>query len=209
MTERHPLFARFWARLAPLLERHGLAEQRLHVLAGASGVVVEIGAGDGANLPHYPAAVTRVLAVEPEPRLRELAAARAHAAPAPTDVVEGVAERLPVPDESADTVVCFLVLCSVPDQAVALAEARRVLRPGGRLLFMEHVRGERDAVARVQRGLDRTFWPRLFGGCHTARDTVAAIRAAGLEVEDVQRYAFPEGSRAPAAPHARGVAVRP
>lgn len=208
MADRHPLFARFWARLAPLMERQGLAEQRRLLLGDATGVVVEVGAGDGVNFRHYPPAVTRVLALEPEPRLRERAAARAREGALPVDVVDGLADRLPVAEASADTVVCCLVLCSVPDPDAALAEARRVLRPGGRLLFMEHVVAGEAGAARLQRRLDRLFWPRLFGGCHSGRDTVGSIGRAGLEVQRVERYSYPEGSRAPTAPHVRGVAVR-
>lgn len=191
MPDRHPLFARFWARLVPLLEGRRVTEQRARLLADAAGVVVEIGAGDGVGFAHYPPAVTRVLAVEPEARLRRRAERRAEAAPVPVEVVDGVAERLPLPDGSVDTVVSCLVLCSVPDQGEALAEVRRVLRPGGRLLFWEHVRSDRAAVARLQHGLDRTVWPRLFGGCHTARDTVASIRAAGLAPAAVGAHSLP------------------
>lgn len=209
MADAHPVFARFWARLAPLMEGQGLAEERVRLLGSAAGVVVEVGAGDGANFRHYPPGVSRVVAVEPESRLRARASERAAQAALPVEVVDGVADRLPVPDGSADTVVCCLVLCSVPDQAAALAEARRVLRPGGRLLFMEHVAAPHPRGARVQRAVDRVFWPRLFGGCHTSRDTVGAIRAAGLDVEADERFLFPEGSRLPPAPHARGAATRP
>jgi SAM-dependent methyltransferase len=179
----HPLFARLWS----VMSRHEPAAIRRHrdeVLAGLSGRVIEIGAGAGSNFAHYPATVTGVLAVEPEPYLRERARAAAAAAAVTVTVVEGVAEALPAEDGSFDAAVACLVLCTVADQQRALAELRRVLRPGGELRFYEHVRSDRGAVAAGQRAVDVLFWPRAFGGCHTARDTVAAIAAAGFDVED-------------------------
>ena len=128
----------------------------------------------------------------------------------PIEVVDGVAERLPVDDGSMDAAVASLVLCSVPDQAAALAELRRVLRPGGELRFFEHVVADTPGLRRVQAIADRTLWPRVLAGCHTGRDTVAAIAAAGFAVEEVDRFRFPKGGLpGPAAPHALGRARRP
>ncbi len=180
----HPVFARLWS----LMSSHEPAEVRRHrneLLAGLSGRV--IGAGAGSNFAHYPTTVEQVVAVEPEPYLRGRARVAAASAKVPTEVIDGVADRLPAGDRSFDAAVACLVLCTVPDQASALAELRRVLRPGGELRFYEHVRSHRPALALSQRAVDRVFWPRAFGGCHTARDTPAAIAAAGFEVEEQRR----------------------
>src|SRR5665213_300128 len=121
----HPCFARIYARLSASGESRGTATHRKHLLAALAGRVAEIGAGNGLNFAHYPPAVTHVTAVEPEPSLR------AHAS-VPVTVIAGTAAGLPLPDGGFDAVVFSLVLCSVPDQAVALTEARRLLKPGGR-----------------------------------------------------------------------------
>ncbi|MFC7546745.1 methyltransferase domain-containing protein [Plantactinospora sp. GCM10030261] len=207
----HPIFARMFERVSVRMDEAGVAEHRRRLLAGLSGRVVEVGAGNGRNFPHYPAEVTEVLAVEPERRLRDAAHRAAADVPVPITVVDGVADALPAADGDTDAVVLSLVLCSVPDQAAALAEARRVLRPGGQLRFLEHVRAERPGgLRRTQRALDATIWPLLCGGCHTGRDTVGAIEAAGFLVVALDRYRFPETRiPVPAAPHALGTAVKP
>ena len=122
---KHPLFARAYARIAAHEDAHGGAENRQELLAGLSGRVVEVGAGVGSNFEHYPEAVTEVIAVEPEPYLRDKATAAAAAASVSVRVVDGLADALPLEDESVDAGVASLVLCSVPDQAAALAELRR------------------------------------------------------------------------------------
>jgi len=205
----HPVFARLYARLRPVMDRQGAAEHRARLLAGTAGRVVEVGAGEGANFGHYPPEVTGVVAIEPDPFLRAEAARRASESVVQVEVVDGCAERLPVADGSADAVVMCLVLCSVTDQAAALAEAFRVVRPGGQLRFYEHVAalpGRR--LARVQRIADATVWPWLMGGCHVGRDTTAAIAAAGFVIEELDRFDFPPGRPSPAAPHMLGWAVR-
>lgn len=205
----HPCFARMWVRIAASVEAHGAAEHRSRLLAGISGRVVELGAGTGSNFAHYPPAVGEVLAVEPEPHLRELAVGAAGRSAVPVVVVDGLAEHIPADDGAFDAVVVTLVLCSVPDQAPALTEMRRVLRPGGRLYFWEHVRAEGAGFARVQRLLDRTVWPAVGGGCHTARDTAAAITAAGFTLERVERFRFPDSRvPSPTAPQILGTALR-
>lgn len=204
----HPLFARCYARVSPLADRGGLAERRRALVSGLSGEVVEVGAGNGLSFPHYPAEVTRVLAVEPEPRLRRLAREAAAAAPVPVTVVDGLAEDLPVDDASVDAVVASLVLCSVPDQEAALGEAYRVLRPGGELRFLEHVRAPSRGMRRIQRACDATLWPRLMGGCHTGRDTLSAVERAGFGMRQLAQFRFPEVPL-PTAFHVLGVAFRP
>jgi ubiquinone/menaquinone biosynthesis C-methylase UbiE len=159
---------------------------------------VEVGAGDGRNFALYPAAVGEIVAVEPEPRLRALAE---EAADGRTRVLDGTAEALPLADGEADAVVMSLVLCTVPDQGAALAEARRILRPGGELRFYEHVVGH-GARRAVQRALDATIYPPLAGGCHLSRDTVAAIGAAGFKVASIDRFTFN------GLPHVLGTATR-
>ncbi|WP_027861991.1 class I SAM-dependent methyltransferase [Marmoricola sp. URHB0036] len=203
---RHPLFARLYNRvLAPSFARQGGDDLRRRVLAGLKGIVVEIGAGDGANFPHYPDEVERIVAVEPEAYLREQASSHTDER---VELRNAVATDLPVADGEADAVVCTFVLCSV-DQPAALAEARRVLRSGGELRFLEHVRSHEPGPGRrTQRVLDATVWPPLFGGCHVSRDTVAAIEAAGFTLTELERFHIPEGSRGPSAAAVIGCAVR-
>lgn len=186
----HPLFARVYEKLSPGWEKDGQAELRARALAGLSGRVVEVGAGNGLNFGHYPAAVTEVVAVEPEPYLRERAAERGAEAPVTVTVVAGTAEALPLADGEADAVVSSLVLCSVRNQAVALAEARRVLRPGGELRFYEHVVSHKRGKAAFQRVFTNTIWKRISGGCHMDRDTGRAIADAGFEITELDRIPF-------------------
>lgn len=207
MAVHHPVFARLYPMMSRAMEGRGMAEHRQALLAELSGTVLEIGAGNGLNFRHYPSTVTRVLAVEPEPHLRSLARAAAAAAPVPVEVVDGLAERLPAADGSVDAVTVSLVLCSVGDQGAALREIRRVLRPGGQLRFLEHVRADTPGLARVQRVLDATVWPRMTGGCHTSRETAAAIGQAGFTIERLDRFLFPE-VRTPSSVHVLGTAVR-
>jgi ubiquinone/menaquinone biosynthesis C-methylase UbiE len=175
----HPVFAQAFPAMSGALET-GIAGRRQDLLAGLAGQVIDVGAGTGPSFGHYPAAVTRVLPVEPEPRLRALAAAAARAAPVPVQVAGSMAGALPAADASFDAAVVSFVLCTVPDQHAALAEIRRVLRPGGTLCFLEHVRADAAGLVRMQRALEATVWPRLFGGCHLSRDTAAAIERAGF-----------------------------
>lgn len=206
---RHPIAARLYVRQSAAAEQRGMADQRQELLAGLSGRVLEVGAGNGMNFAHYPAEVTQVLAIEPEPLLRAHAESVAAGAPVAVSVVDGVAEALPVADASVDAVVVSLVLCSVADPQRAIAEAFRVVRPGGELRFNEHVVSERPGRARLQRALDATIWPTLSGGCHLARDTGAALRAGGFVVEQERRFCFDLGPLDPAKAHILGRARRP
>jgi ubiquinone/menaquinone biosynthesis C-methylase UbiE len=188
--DEHPLFARFMQFSAELGERKGAAEHRRALVRGLRGRVLEVGAGSGVTFRHYPASVEEVVAVEPEPTLRAAAQEAAREAPVAVHVVDGVADALPLGTGSVDAAVVSAVLCSVPDQARALAELRRVLRPGGELRFYEHVAARRPGGALLQRAAGATFWPRVFAGCDPHRDTEAAIRAAGFEVVAVRRFTF-------------------
>lgn len=203
---RHPIFARLFDRLSGVMERD-LGEHREELLAGLSGRVVEIGAGNGMNFAHYPATVDEVVALEPEAYLRAKAEQAASRAAVPVAVRAGVADALPFEAAVFDAAVASLVLCSVSDPAAALVELRRVLKPGGELRFMEHVRSEHPGKARVQRWSDRSgLWPRLAGGCHCDRDTVAVMTAAGFHIAHVGRYDIGP-SWILTNPHVRGVAA--
>ncbi len=155
---------------------------RERVCAGLAGSVVEIGFGSGTNVPFYPAGVEVVYAVEPSARAWALAAPRL--ARSATRVVEtgGDAESLPLADDACDAALMAFVLCTVPDPARALAEVRRVVRPGGRLHFLEHGAAERAGVLVLQHLLD-PLEVRLAGGCHLTRRPLELVRGAGLEVE--------------------------
>jgi len=187
---RHPIVARLYARLGAKAEDTGQADHRHRLLGGLSGRVVEIGAGNGLNFRHYPTSVAEVVAVEPEPYLRRLAERERQHAIVAVRVVDAVAQALPFADGSFDAAVSSLVLCEVPDQAPALAEMHRVVRPGGELRFYEHVVAPSPRLARVQRFADRTFWPRLSGGCHCARDTTRSIEDAGFTIQRCERFRF-------------------
>jgi len=195
------LFAAVYDRLTAGAEAAGLAQRRAQLLAAASGRVLEIGAGTGANLAFYPEAVDAVTLAEPEAPMAKRLARRVQQQTRRVDIVEAPAERLPFPDGSFDTVVSTLVLCTVLDQARALAEIRRVLTPAGRLLFLEHVRSDDPRLSRWQdrlNGINQV----VAHGCHCNRTTVDAIRAAGFEIVDLTR-----GDLAKAPPWVRPLVV--
>lgn len=202
----HPLFARFFDRLSRMMEPE-LGPMRKELLDGLQGRVLELGAGNGANFAHYPSSVQEVVAVEPEPYFRAKATEAAERAAVPVRVQPGLAGELEFDAGSFDAAVCSLVLCSVPDQETALADLRRSLRPGGELRFLEHVLGAGSGKQRLQRGLDRSgLWPRMAGGCHCSRDTVAAVRQAGFDVQRMREVNLGPGWAA-TNPHVLGVAV--
>jgi ubiquinone/menaquinone biosynthesis C-methylase UbiE len=187
---RNPLFARMYVRVC---ERSAKRDKnRARLFADLHGRVLELGCGSGVNFMRYRPPVTEVIAVEPEPTLRERAERAAEDAPVRVAVVAGQADDLPLDDESVDEAVSSLVLCSVPDQAVALAELRRVLRPGGRLHFYEHVVARNPVGRALERAADATLWPRIFGNCHLARDTQASIERAGFQIERCERLRLTE-----------------
>ena len=204
----HPVFARVYALLSRSNERSGQAEHRRELLAGLRGRVVEIGAGNGLNFSHYPHAVSEVAAAEPEDYLRERAEQAAAQAPVSVRVVDAVADRLPFDDGAFDAGVASLVLCSVPDQAAALAELRRVIRPGGELRFYEHVLAEDERLARFQRRA-LPIWRFCAGGCHCDRETARAIEDSGFEITRCRRFDFRTSLlEYPATPRVLGVAAR-
>ena len=207
-SHHHPIFARVYPYISRAAEQGGAAEHRRALLGGLSGRVIEVGAGHGLNFPYYPAGVTQVVAVEPEPHLRDLARAAARQAPVSVDVSIGTAEELPAEDGEFDAAVASLVLCSVDNQAVALREIARALRPGGELRFYEHVISNRASRAWVQRALDATIYPPLAGGCHCARDTHTAILDAGFTIDREERMAFKPSPITPSIPHILGIARR-
>jgi ubiquinone/menaquinone biosynthesis C-methylase UbiE len=185
----HATCGRFFAAIYESMirgtEEAGLADRRRKLLTRASGATLEIGAGTGLNLAHYPPAVSELVLTEPSEHMARRLRDHLARASRPVEVVEAPAERLPFPDERFDTVVCTLVLCTIPDPPAALAEVARVLRPEGRLLFLEHVRSDDPRVARWQDRLWRP-WRFMGDGCNCNRDTVATLRASPLAVDDVE-----------------------
>lgn len=181
---QHPCFARCYQRISRVVDRNGGAQDRVRLLAGLTGRVIEIGAGNGLNFQHYPPGVQEVTAVEPEDRLRALAERAAAAAPVPVRVVAGHAGALPVADGTVDAAVFSLVLCSVSDPVAALAEAHRVLHPGGSLRFFEHVRSPHRLVGTAQ-DLLAPVTAALLGGCRFNRDTGATIRSSDFVLDDL------------------------
>jgi len=190
------LFHRMYDRAVDKMEKAGLSDRRGALLADARGSVVDIGAGTGLNLEHYPAALERLVLVEPAEEMAVQLERKLAAGTRSGELVRAGAEQLPFADDSFDTAVFTLVLCTVPDPAAALAEARRILKPGGRLLFIEHVRGE-DGLARWQDRLERP-WRFIAAGCRCNRDTASAIEASGFRIERIEK-----GTMAKAAPLVR------
>lgn len=184
-------FATLYDRSLKATEEAGLRRMRTELLAGAEGRVVELGAGTGINLDLYPDGVEDLVVVEPDPHMAKRLRAKLAQARREAEVVEAPAEQLPFGNDSFDTAVATLVLCTIPDPAAALAEAARVLKPGGRLLFLEHVRAEDPGVARWQDRLEKP-WRFLGDGCHCNRDTVATISASRFELSEVERGRLPK-----------------
>jgi ubiquinone/menaquinone biosynthesis C-methylase UbiE len=193
MSLRWTVTAPVYDRLSRGSEEAGVGELRRSLVADAAGRVLEIGAGTGLNLPYYDDGLESLVVTEPEPpMLRRLQRAAHEHAPL-AEVTQAQAEDLPFEEGSFDTVVSTLVLCGVHDQPRALREARRVLRPGGRLLFLEHVRADDPALARFQ---DRMNWlNRLVVGCECNRQTLAAIEAEHFAVSRLERTTMPKAPK--------------
>jgi ubiquinone/menaquinone biosynthesis C-methylase UbiE len=193
MGLRKTLFAATYDRLSRGSEEAGLRALRRGLLAGASGRVLEIGAGTGANLGLYDGTIDGLVLTEPEsPMLRRLQHAAHEHAPL-AQVVQAPAEQLPFDDDAFDTVVSTLVLCGVDDQIQALQEARRVLKPGGRLLFLEHVRSDDPSLARFQDRINRLN--RFVVHCDCNRQTLATIEAEGFNVSRLERTELPKAPK--------------
>ncbi len=203
----NPFFARVWPVVATH-EVEAIRALRRENLAGLSGRVLEVGAGIGTNFAHYPDSVDEVIAVEPEPRLAAQARAAAEAVPARVVVIGETAEAFRG-GESFDAVVCSLVLCSVRDPGDVLRRLYALLRPGGELRYLEHVASS-GARGRFQRFVDATLWPRLFGNCHTHRDTERSILEAGFNVDTSRReFTLPAWAPMPVSELLLGRARRP
>lgn len=190
----HPVFAGVYDLLVRVADARLLGPQRRRCVASCRGRVLEIGAGTGASFPYWLQArrsgrLESLAAVEPDPHMLRRAAARARRLGLELDLRQAPAESLPFPDASFDSVACFLVLCTVRDPGRALAEASRVLRPGGLLTLIEHVRAEGSAVAWQRRVAP--VWSVLGAGCRLDRDTVAAVAAAGFTDPDYRVRSLP------------------
>lgn len=171
-----------------------LVPERKKVSAGLHGTVLEIGFGSGLNLPHLPASVTRLLAVDPSERARRIGKKRIASAPCPIRFIGRDAERIQAEDASADCALSTFTLCTIPAAELALGEVKRILKPGGRLFFLEHGRAPDAAVARWQdrlNGVQRA----VVGGCNINRDIPALLRSAGFRVASLEAAYFPKTPR--------------
>lgn len=183
-------FAALYDRGLKATEENGLRDMRREVLSQASGRTVDLGAGTGVNLDLYPEAVSELVMVEPDPHMIKQLRAKA-AGRGGVEILAASAQALPFADDSFDTAVFTLVLCTVPDPELALREAARVLKPDGKLLFIEHVRAEDAGLAGWQDRLEKP-WRFLADGCHCNRDTVAMIEASPLKLERVESGELPK-----------------
>jgi ubiquinone/menaquinone biosynthesis C-methylase UbiE len=184
-------FAALYDRGLKATEEAGLRAMRHETLAAASGRTLDIGGGTGVNLDLFGPQVTELVLAEPDPHMLKKLRAKLAESGVEAVAIQAPAESLPFADSSVDTAVFTLVLCTVPDPAAALAEAARVLRPGGKLLFVEHVRSKDPSLARWQDRLEKP-WRFLGDGCHCNRDTEANLKAAGFELSDVKRGELPK-----------------
>lgn len=186
------LFAALYDTVSKGSEAAGMREERRRLLAQAAGATLEIGAGTGLNLEHYPEAVTRLVLVEPDRHMRRRLARRLEALGRTAETVDASVDDLPFPDGTFDTAVVTYVLCSVPDQEEALAEIARVLKPSGRFLFLEHVRSDDPRLARRQDRIQPLY---NLVGCNPNRDTLATIESSALTVESVRHGEVPKAPK--------------
>jgi ubiquinone/menaquinone biosynthesis C-methylase UbiE len=186
------LFAALYDTVSKGSGEAGMREERRQLLAGAEGATIEVGAGTGLNPEHYPEAVARLVLAEPDRHMRRRLRQRVDKLGRVAEVIDAPAERLPFPDATFDTAVVTWVLCSVPDQETALHEIARVLRPNGRLLFLEHVRSDDPKIAKRQ---DRIRPLYNLVGCNPNRATLAAIEASALKVEAVKEGEVPKAPK--------------
>jgi ubiquinone/menaquinone biosynthesis C-methylase UbiE len=180
--------------LQDYIESHGQAEIRHRLLADAYGRTLEIGAGSGANLPHYTSAVTELIVTDHSPRMLELLKGKLTDSPPPVgswQLEQTGAEELPYPDDSFDTVMASYVQCAVPNPSVSMREINRVLRPGGQYLFLEHVRAPKGTVYGFLQ--DLVAWPHtwIFGGCYPNRDFERTVRASPLAIDTLEQSRMP------------------
>lgn len=184
-------FSALYDRCFKAAEEAGLRDLRSDVLRAARGRVLELGAGTGLNLELYPLDAADLTLTEPDPHMVKQLRNRVTASGSAAQVVEAAGERLPFEDDSFDTVVVTLVLCTVPDPTATLAEIKRVLKPDGQFLFLEHVRSPDPGLARWQDRLEKP-WRFLGDGCHCNRDTEASLEAAGFQLSDVEHPELPK-----------------
>ena len=183
-------FAAIYDRSLKGVEQAGLREMRREVLSQAEGRTIDLGAGTGVNFDLFPDAVSELVMVEPgQHMIKQLRAKVGDGAG--LEVVQASAQELPFADDSFDTAVFTLVLCTVPDPAAALGETARVLKPGGKLLFIEHVRADETGLARWQNRVEKP-WRFFADGCHCNRDTVAAIEASPMRLDQVEHGTLPK-----------------
>lgn len=186
----HPMFTRLYRVIAALGEHTGVAQARGEALAAARGRLLIVGLGPGHDLDHLPGSVTAVVAVEPSASMRR--AARARVAETrrrgiEVELIDAVGEDLPLSDDSVDAVLFAYVLCSVDDPDRVIAEAARVLRPGGTWGILEHVRATEGTWSHRLQRWSAPVWPRVTGGCHADRDTAAALSRGGVSVDSLRR----------------------
>lgn len=200
----HPIFAALYDLLQRRAEKKLFGSHRAYLAGGATGRVLDVGSGTGINFRYYPPDA-EIVGVEPDPYMLRRAQARAGRLGRRVRLLAECAEQLPFPDASFDAAVATLVFCTIENPDRALAELRRILRPGGQLRFLEHVRAETAGWSRFQDFIT-PLWKRIGAGCRPNRDTLRAIERAGFRIEELGRHAF---GPYPVRPIVSGVAARP